>query len=134
MTARMHHQAAGFTLISALFVLVVVSALGVYLSALSTTSHASTALAVRASQAMYAAQSGIEWVVYRLGAGDTCATLPATPVLDGFTITVDACNTQMVTEGTDSYPMHDVSVTAGIGSFGDPTYVTRRLSAVVAGG
>ncbi|MCB1801833.1 MAG: pilus assembly PilX N-terminal domain-containing protein [Gammaproteobacteria bacterium] len=128
-----YRNAAGFTLISALFVIVVVSALGVYLTGLSTVAHSSSALAVRSSQAIYAAQAGVEWVVFRLAAGDSCGSLPTAPVIDGFSISVDACSTQTITEGSASYPLHDITVTASIGSYGDPAFVTRRLSAAVAG-
>lgn len=127
-------KSRGFTLISALFVLVVVSALGVYMVSLGSGQQLSTALSVRSAQAMYAAQSGIEWVLYRLNAGDSCGMLPASLSVEGFTVSIDACAVQSVSEGGGSYPLFDISVTAQFGTYGDFDFVRRRLNAVIMGG
>ncbi|MDJ0740656.1 MAG: prepilin-type N-terminal cleavage/methylation domain-containing protein [Gammaproteobacteria bacterium] len=129
----LHDRQRGFTLISALFVVVVVAVLGVYLATLGTAQHTSTALSVRAAQAMYMAHSGIDWVIYRLEHGDSCATLPGSVTIDGYTVAVQRCVTQIVSEGGVAYPVHEIEVDASIGSFGSPGYVRRVLSVSVTG-
>lgn len=124
----------GFTLISALFVLVVVSSLGVYMATLSTGQQFGSALTVRAAQATYAAKSGMELLRYQIGLGADCSTLPSALTIDGYSIALDQCASQSVTEGTTSYAVFDLILTASVGTFGDPAFASHRLSAVVTGG
>ena len=129
----MRDRQRGFTLISALFVVVVTAVLGVYLATLGTVQHTSTALSVRSAQAIYIAHSGVDWVIYRLGNGDSCATLPGSVTIDGYTVAVQRCVTQIVSEGGTAYPVHEIEVDASIGSFGSPGFVRRVLSVTVTG-
>lgn len=132
MNRSMRHT-EGFTLISALFVVVVVASLAVYLATLSTAQHTSSALSVRASQAMYIAQSGIDWVAYRLAQGDSCAAIPSLLSVDGYDLAIENCTTQTVSEGGASYPLHAIAVNASIGTYGESGFVSRRLSVTLAG-
>ena len=120
-------RSRGFTLISALFVLVVVTSLGVYMTTLSSAQHLSSALSVRSAQADYVAHSGIEWVLYRLHAGDDSIAV------DSYTVSIDSCSVQNVSEGGSTYPLYDISVTARFGSYGDFDFVRRRVNAVIMG-
>lgn len=126
-------QPRGFTLISALFVLVVVSSLGVYLVTLSTGQHLSSALSVRSAQALYAAHSGMEWVIYRLNLGDNCAALPASLNIDAYTVAIDSCTVSAQSEGGASYSVYAITVTSQIGTYGDSGFVSRQIDAVIMG-
>jgi len=57
---------AGFSLITVLFLLVVVTGIGGYLVNLSVTQHLGSALAGQESRAYYAALSGLEWAAYSI--------------------------------------------------------------------
>lgn len=54
----------GFSILSALFLLVVLSALGAVLVTVSTTQHTSSALDVEGVRAYQAARAGLEWGLY----------------------------------------------------------------------
>ncbi len=98
--SRMHEgqnrmrKAQGFSLISAIFLLVVLAALGVAMVTISTVQHQSSALDVQGSRAYQAARAGIEWGVFqRLQAGACTGAaanvaLPAGTSLSDFTVTV----------------------------------------------
>lgn len=89
-------RAAGFSLISAIFLLVVLAGLGVAMVTLSSIQHQSTALDVQGVRAYQAARAGIEWGLFqRLRVlnstgcfGNTHFALPAGTSLSGFTVVV----------------------------------------------
>ncbi len=97
---RMHEgksrmrKTQGFSLISAIFLLVVLAALGVAMVTISTVQHQSSALDVQGSRAYQAARAGIESGVFqRLQAGACTGAaanvaLPAGTSLSDFTVTV----------------------------------------------
>ncbi|MGQ0579823.1 MAG: hypothetical protein ACT4PQ_13065, partial [Betaproteobacteria bacterium] len=60
------NRAGGFSLISAIFLLVVVTLLGAYVVTLSTSQHASEALDVEGARAYQAARAGINWGTWEL--------------------------------------------------------------------
>lgn len=80
---------AGFALVTAIFMLVVLSALAVYLVTFSTTGQVSSAIDVQETQAWRAARAGIEYARKRLPA--TCD--PWSAPLDGFTMSVSCTPT-----------------------------------------
>lgn len=86
----------GFSLVSAIFLLVVLAGLGVAMITISTVQHQSSALDVQGTRAYHAARAGMEWGVFqRLQVPAYCAAavtnniaLPAGTSLSGFTVTV----------------------------------------------
>lgn len=123
----------GFSLISTLFILVVLAALGGYMVRLNVAQQTTTTLSLQSVRAWYAATSGMEWVVYQIDTGSGCPTVPSSFSAEGFTISMTACTSYTVTEGT-TYTLYDVQVEASRGSFGSTDYVSRRLRATVTGG
>ena len=123
---------SGFTILSALFLLVVLASLGAYMVNLSTAQHLSTALTVNASRAYYAAYSGMEWAASRVRSLTACPTVPTSFSVEGFTVQLTSCSKQSVTEGGSTYGVYQLAVEATRGSFGEPDYVRRRLSALMS--
>lgn len=124
----------GFTLISALFLLVVASALAAYLVNLSVAQHTATAMSLDLARSRQAALSGLEWAAYRVAHVDPNCPAPATVLnIEGFAVSVTDCTATDVTEGTDSFRLYDVTVTAERGSFGDADYVNLALRATLRG-
>lgn len=84
----------GFTLVSAIFLLVVLTALGAALLNFATVQSVSSQLDVQGARAYQAARAGIEWELYqqlRLGScPSTSFGMPAGSSLSTFTVTV-AC-------------------------------------------
>jgi len=132
--SRVTSNVRGFTLVTTLFLLVVVSGLAAYLVNLSTAQHFSTALAVNSLRARHAALSGMEWVAYRIAnVSDTCPPVPTLLTIEGFNVSLTSCTATDITEGVDSYRMFNVTVGAERGSFGDADYVNLAIRATLRG-
>jgi MSHA biogenesis protein MshP len=84
----------GFSLISAIFLLVVLAGLGVAMVSISTVQNTSSALDIQGARAYQAARAGVEWGAYQyLRNSAACnpsvnIVMPADASLAGFTVTV----------------------------------------------
>lgn len=56
----------GFAVVAAIFLLIVLSALGAFVVSISTTQHAQNALDIQGARAYQAARAGIEWGVWQV--------------------------------------------------------------------
>ena len=112
---RLRRQ-AGVSIVTAIFLLVVLSALGAAIVTLSTGQHKSSALDLLGTRAYEAARSGVEHGLYRNQRnGGECATtsiVPGAPTMGSFTVTVRCV----------------VTPTAGFAS-GDPRQTTITATA-----
>ncbi|MEO8332274.1 MAG: hypothetical protein ABI479_07555 [Gallionella sp.] len=127
----------GFSLVSAIFLLVVVAALGAFAVTLSTTQHQSQAMEIMGARAYQAALAGVEWAAFNVANGPApwagCAL--GSPVvaggnLAGFTIVVNCVATPAV-EGAAAVNIYNVvSVATLTGSVpGDINYVQQVATA-----
>jgi MSHA biogenesis protein MshP len=103
--------ARGFSIVTAIFLLVVLSALGVALLSISTIQHVESALDVQGARAYQAARAGMEWGVYRQRVDGKCVAssdfaLPANSALNGFRVTVRC------TQAAGALPRFQVIATA----------------------
>ncbi len=64
--------ARGFTLPTAIFLLVILAALGVFIMNISIGQHTSLTMDIQGERAYQAAYSGREWARYRINASSTC--------------------------------------------------------------
>lgn len=97
---RRHGRRGGFSLITAIFLLVVLSALGAATLTIFTVHQSSSALDVQGARAYQAARAGIEWGLYTqlrtlppaVAPATTCFTaqsfVPPAPTLSQFTVSV----------------------------------------------
>jgi len=130
----------GFAIVSAVFLLVVLAALGGYAVTLSGSYHMSTMSTVLGSRATFAARSGLEWAASDIvnngaanldcGPGTTSFSLTGGG-LDGFDVAV-SCSSASVTEGADTYTVYQLTSTATRGSPADLDHAARTLIATVA--
>lgn len=94
----------GFAVISAIFILVVLAALGGFILSVSTNQQVGSALDVQGARAYEAARSGVEWGLYRQLRDGVCAAstsiVPTASTLSAFTVTV----TCVATAGTNGAP------------------------------
>lgn len=122
----------GFALVSAIFLLVVIAALGVFAVTISTTQQQSSAMDALGSRAYQAAKAGIEWGSYQIiKNAATCATLtsptmPAGTQLSQFTVTL-SCSSTAHTEGTNTFSVYQLISTATTGVVGTNSYFERQL-------
>ena len=131
---RLPHRHRGFTLLTTLFLLVVVSGLAAYLVNLSIAQQYSSALTINSLRARQAALSGLEWVAYRIThIANTCPAVPSTLTVEGFDVSLTSCAASNITEGAGSYWLYDVTVTAERGNFGDTDYVNLAIRATLRG-
>lgn len=140
----------GFALVSAIFLLVVLAALGAFMVTLSTVQHITSAQDVQGSRAYQAARAGIEWGVYQVmapenanyGLTSSFTTQYACPAgasalntlagtLAGFNVSV-TCARSTYDEGGNRVSVYRLTSTATSGAAGTTTYVERQLSATVS--
>lgn len=136
----------GFSLVTAIFLLVVIAALGTFAVTLSTTQQQSTALDVLGARAYQAARTGIEWGAYQVlpnsavpggfaancRAGATSQVIAPLPnTLAGFNVNV-GCNAASQVEGATTLWVYQLTSTATQGVVATPDYVERQMAVTIA--
>lgn len=119
----------GFSLVSAVFLLVVLAGLGVYAVRINTLQQQTVTAGLRAAQAFQAARTGVSWGAYRALATGACVggTLNLTEgATAGFRVAV-TCSESTHTEGGSTVHVYVFDVRAEAGVYGGPDYVSRRL-------
>lgn len=106
---------SGFAMVSAIFILVVLAALGGFIVSISSGQQVGAALDLQGVRAYQAARAGLEWGLYRQLRAGSCvgatSFAPAAVSLAAFTVTVDCV------------------ATADPGGFGGPTVYTVTATA-----
>jgi MSHA biogenesis protein MshP len=103
-------RASGFALPSAIFLLVILAALGAFILTVSTSQHAGAALDVQGARAYHAARAGIEWGLFQTACASTTLTFPGTS-LAAFTTTVN-CSATTADELGSTVTVHRITATA----------------------
>ena len=128
---------SGFVLPSAIFLVVILAALGGYMVALSRTSHISGALDIQGSRAYQAARAGIEWAAWQVVDPQgpqvpptPCPVSPSTVTLTGtlaaFNVSV-TCTRTLEMDGATQVAVYQVTSTATSGLAGEVDFVSRRI-------
>ncbi len=114
---------SGFTLVQAIFILVVLSLLGVVMVSLIGVQSSTSLFALQGARAYQAARSGLEWGASRAGSGQSCS---GTMTIEDFSVAV-TCRSQSFTEGsTGPYDVYLIRATATFGNYGSPDYISRQ--------
>ncbi|HEX9810844.1 MAG TPA: agglutinin biogenesis protein MshP [Burkholderiales bacterium] len=131
----------GFSLVAAIFVLVVLAMLGAFMVTIGETSRATTVAAAQGARAYQAAQAGIEWGVAQavpIGGGPGSCVASTGPFVlagtafGGFSITVTCASTVPAPmENGISYNVYAIASTATFGAFGNSDYFSRTLQVTV---
>lgn len=134
----MKKQQTGFSVVSAIFLLVVLAFLGAAMVTFSTNQQQSSALDIMGARAYQAARTGVEWGAYQVLRNGSCApttTLPALAgTLSGFGVTV-TCSFAAASEvnaATGTVTVYGLTSTATQGTVGQPNYVERQIQASIA--
>ncbi len=137
----MPRRQTGFAAIAAIFLVVVLAALGGFMLTFSNTQQLTAVQDLQGSRAFWAARAGLEWGVASVA---NCATFPKTspkslpgatatpPTFDGgFSVAVD-CTPTTYTDGTSTtiYTINATAKPAG-GVPGSIGYVERSMTATV---
>lgn len=123
----------GFAILSAIFILVVLAALGAFILSISSSQQIGSALDVQGARAYQAARAGIEWGLYRQLQEGSCTTASFTPTaatLAGFTVSVACVATP---DGNGGPTVYEITSTACSQSPCPSTapgnlYIERRLT------
>lgn len=102
MKPGLHRRAAGVSLVTAIFVLVVLSALGVAMVTFTSAQQAALGLDIQGSRVYQAARAGAEWGVYRVTRQSSCAGT-STMAFGTATATVACTATVDATTGQTRY-------------------------------
>ena len=125
----------GFAIVAAIFLVVVLAALGAFMLTFSTVQHITSAQDVQGTRAYQAARTGIEWGAYQVLINSSCpAPTSLTPggTQAGFSVAVQ-CNSSFgpYSEGGNTVNMYQITSTASQGTLGSATYVERQLQATI---
>ena len=127
----------GFSLVLAIFILVVLAVLGVYMVTLSGVQAFTPAFAIQGAQAYQAADSGIEWGIYEATTPPgACGSFPPSAGKD---LTVGAfkvhvtCSATPFSEGGDNFNSYEITALAETGTYGQPDYISRQVDTKVTG-
>ncbi|MEO7031146.1 MAG: hypothetical protein ABI075_02240 [Burkholderiaceae bacterium] len=130
----------GFSIVSAIFLLVVLAALGAFMLTFSTAQHISSALDVQGARAYHAARAGIDWGAYAVLrnqpsllaeciAGKTLAPTG----LDGFAVMIKCDASAPYTEGANvPFTVYQITSTATLGATNSLGYVNRQLQVIIS--
>lgn len=133
---RMHNEwrrQRGFSLVPALFLLIVLAALGAVAVRLTAVSQQTTVLAIQGARAYAAARAGVEASIYNALVNGNCSNQNVTLVeggLAGFDVDT-TCTSTAHTEGTSISTVYVIDAFAHAGAYGTPDYVSRRIRTTV---
>lgn len=155
---RHDRMRAGFALVSAIFLLLLMAALGAFMVTFTSTQHATSTLDMESSRAYWAARAGLDWGLYQVldpgnvtvqqmvapyGTGTQpwpnlpgCFANPSTPAFAGmlgdFAVSVQ-CTRTVYTEGVKSVAVYQLIATASKGgAAGNAHFVERQLTATAS--
>lgn len=133
---NMQKRQAGFSLIAAIFLIVVIAGLIAFMVITSGVSQQTPQLGLTGARAYHAARSGLEWGIYEAtqGAGNCNSTFTLNAgAFDGYQVVVN-CTSSTHNDGQPSQPVtiYQITATASKGTPGSLQYATRTLRAVVS--
>jgi MSHA biogenesis protein MshP len=122
----------GFASIAAIFLLVVLAALGAFMVSISSSQQLSAAQDVQGSRAYWAARAGLEWALGSLAATPAaCPSPPAPFTVDGFTLAL-SCTRSAFDEAGAPRVIYALTSKASVGAApGGIGYIERSVSASV---
>jgi MSHA biogenesis protein MshP len=134
----------GFSIVSAIFLLIVMASLGAFMVTFSTVQQTTSTQDMEGVRAYQAARTGIEWGLYQAlqvpqppAAAPACPASPTTlPALDGvlagFTVNVTCNPSDHIEAGTTVRVYQFISTATNSAAAGSPQYVERQLQVTVS--
>jgi len=122
---------SGFSIVMAIFILVVLSLLGGYMVKLSGVQHATSVFSIQGARAYQSARAGVGWAIARVSAGGVCGDITsASPLtfadITGFSVSL-TCSSQAFSEGTDNPGIYKITALSEFGVYSSASYVSRRI-------
>lgn len=124
----------GFLLPAAIFILVILAALGAYALNITSVQQTTSLQDTQGIKAYQAARAGVEWATYQvLNPGNAtlvnCPASPSTLSIDNFIVNVTcARSADYMEQGSDhTIAMYEISSTANFGTVGTANYIQRQI-------
>lgn len=122
---------AGFSIVMAIFILVVLGLLGAYMVRFSGVEHMTSTYALQGARAFQASKAGLGWAIAAIKAGGTCTEVNAQtaltfPGLTGFTVAL-SCSSSSYQEGSNTPILYQLNAHSEFGAYGSPDYVSREI-------
>ena len=128
---RSHPPQRGFAAIAAIFLVVVLAALGGFMLTFSNTQQLTSAQDVQGSRAYWAARAGLDWGIASVVGASACPAASTVKNIDGFSV-VTTCAAQGYNEGGVTKTIYRFqSIASAGGAVGGVGYVERSLSATL---
>ncbi len=140
----------GFSLVTAIFLLVILASIGAFMVTIGGTQRATTTAAIQGARAYQAARTGIDWAIFTIQQANNpmdqdpvrtaCTDVidPANfilnvPGLNGFTVTLNCMLTTHDQLGTDNLTVFTIeAIATSGGNYGNRDFVRRRITATVS--
>ena len=134
----MKGRQTGVALVAAIFLMVTLSLLGVYLLQLGGTQRATSVFSLQGARAYHAAKSAVEYGIHQAlnNTVATCGGAPFSPILQnisftegglqGFTANL-SCEYTRHDESGDCFNVYVIDVFASKGAYGNANFASRRL-------
>lgn len=121
----------GFSIVMAIFVLVVLGLLGSYMVRMAGVQLSTFNQTLLGARAYQAAHAGIEWGIARISNGGNCADINAQTAmsfsgLNGFSVRL-SCSNQSYSEADKNPTVYRISALSQFGSYSSSEYVAREL-------
>lgn len=126
-------QQSGFALVGAIFLMVVLAAIGALAVSTNITQRAAMDLNLETLRAQAAVNTGVQYAASRLLTTDKCSTLSKKLVSpDGFDIDFNGCDEDDFTVDGADVSVFTLTVSVSRGSYGSPDFVSRSVTVRVA--
>jgi len=120
----------GFTLVQAIFVLVVLALLGTYMVRLSTVQQATATQSLIQARVYHAARSGLEWGIKQVSDNHGCFS-NSTFNIDAYPVQMVCTLTGTYSEGVSTYGVYKLQSVASFADISSPDYVSRKLEVTI---
>lgn len=119
----------GFSLVAAVFLIVVLAAIGAFAVQVAMTQYQGANVELLEARAQAAAQTGIEYAAYVALTNSSCSNAMLSPqgALAGFVVNV-TCRPVTHLVGAGPKTVYTLTSTASHGTYGQPDYVARRVT------
>lgn len=122
----------GFAIVSAIFLIVALAALGAAIMHFSSVQHVTGAQDLQGSRALAAARAGSEWAVASASVTNVCPPSPTALTFGGFNLSIVCTADDFTDEGVPLRIFSIAATAASGGAPGNQAYVERRVDVVVA--
>jgi|LGOV01.1.fsa_nt_gb MSHA biogenesis protein MshP len=116
----------GFTIVQAIFILVVLALLGTYMVKLSAVQHSTTTQALLQARAYQAGRSGIEWGIKQVLDTSSCFANSAW-LVEGCNVSASCQRSGPFNEGSGDIFIYNLTAVATLADIDSPDYVSRTV-------